>query len=86
MLKRTLFLLTLVFLMLPLQPAHAQNLPPATLPPAAMPLTPVVHSHYAILVDAVSGKVLWERNPETPRPIASTTKMVTRLLLLEGEN
>ncbi len=83
MLKRTLFLLTLVFLMLPLQPAHAQNLPPATLPPAAMPLTPVVHSHYAILVDAVSGKVLWERNAETPRPIASTTKMLTAILLLE---
>ena len=78
MLKRTLFLLTLVFLMLSLQPAHAQTLPPATLP-----LTPIVHSQYAILVDAVTGKVLWERNAETPRPIASTTKMLTAILLLE---
>ena len=44
---------------------------------------PVVHSHYAILVDAVTGKVLWERNANAPRPIASTTKMLTAILLLE---
>ncbi len=47
------------------------------------PVMPVVRSHNAILVDAVTGKVLWERNADTPRPIASTTKMMTAILLLE---
>ncbi len=69
--------------MLPLQMIFAQAPQAAVVPPAAKPLTPVVRSHYAILVDAVSGKVLWERNAETPRPIASTTKMLTAILLLE---
>lgn len=49
----------------------------------AGPMVPVVHSRYAILVDAVTGKVLWARNADAPRPIASTTKMMTAILLLE---
>jgi len=81
MLKRAQLLLGFLFL-LPL-PLSAQTPLPAPVPPIAKPLTPVVHSHYSVLVDAVSGKVLWERNAETPRPIASTTKMLTAILLLE---
>ncbi|MDQ2799692.1 MAG: hypothetical protein M3Y13_08635, partial [Armatimonadota bacterium] len=53
------------------------------LPPVPVPTTPVLHSHYAVLVDAVTGKVLWERNADVRRPIASTTKMMTAILLLE---
>ncbi len=49
----------------------------------AGPIVPVVHSRYSILVDAVTGKVLWTRNADAPRPIASTTKMLTAILLLE---
>ena len=72
-------LLTLTFC---LTPAHAQIPPPL---PAALikPPTLIVRSHYAILIDAVTGKVLWQRNSETPRAIASTTKMLTAILLLE---
>ncbi len=44
---------------------------------------PVVSSHYAVLVDAVTGEVLWTRNADARRPIASTTKMLTAILLLE---
>jgi D-alanyl-D-alanine carboxypeptidase (penicillin-binding protein 5/6) len=47
------------------------------------PTTPQVKSHYAILIDAVTGKVLWSRNPDAEREIASTTKMMTAILLLE---
>ncbi|RYG40962.1 D-alanyl-D-alanine carboxypeptidase, partial [bacterium] len=37
----------------------------------------------AVVVDAASGKVLWQRDPDTPRYPASTTKIMTVLLLLE---
>ena len=76
MLKRTLIFL--VCLLLPLSVGAA---PPPVV--ALYPATPVVHSHYSILVDAVTGKVLWARNPEARRPIASTTKILTATLLLE---
>ena len=78
--KQTIILLGLLFLCLP--PASAQVLAQAA-PPIAKPLTPIVHSQYSVLVDAVTGKVLWARNPETHRAIASTTKILTATLLLE---
>ena len=62
--------------------AGQQGIAPAPAKPKA-PVVPVVRSRYAILVDAVTGKVLWERNADAPRPIASTTKMMTAILLLE---
>ena len=62
------------------QGAASAKLAPA---PPKGPVVPVVRSRYAILVDAVNGKVLWTRNADAPRPIASTTKMMTAILLLE---
>ena len=44
---------------------------------------PVIHARSAILVDAISGQVLFERNADTPRPMASTTKIMTALLFCE---
>ena len=79
MLKRTLIFLTLLCLALPLRLTYAQTAPPV----AANPSVPIVHSHYSVLVDVVTGKVLWARNPETRRAIASTTKILTATLLLE---
>ncbi len=52
-------------------------------PPIAGPTTPQVHSKYAVLVDVATGKVLWGRNADAPRAIASTTKIMTAILLLE---
>ena len=47
------------------------------------PTVPAVHSHYAVLMDAATGKILWARNATVHRPMASTTKMMTAILLLE---
>jgi len=42
-----------------------------------------VHAASAILVDANSGAVLYERSPDAPRPPASVTKILTALVILE---
>jgi D-alanyl-D-alanine carboxypeptidase (penicillin-binding protein 5/6) len=38
----------------------------------------------AVLADAASGQVLWGRDLGTERPMASVTKVMTALLVLEG--
>jgi serine-type D-Ala-D-Ala carboxypeptidase (penicillin-binding protein 5/6) len=45
---------------------------------------PVVTAKAAILIDAQTGEVLWQRNPDLPLPPASTTKIVTALLALQS--
>ena len=42
-----------------------------------------VNAASAILVDANSGMVLFERDPDAPRPPASVTKILTALIVLE---
>jgi D-alanyl-D-alanine carboxypeptidase (penicillin-binding protein 5/6) len=37
-----------------------------------------------ILVDAATGQVLWARGEDTPRPIASITKVMTALVVLQA--
>ena len=44
---------------------------------------PSLGSASAILVDADTGRVLWERRAHVRRPVASTTKIMTALLALE---
>jgi D-alanyl-D-alanine carboxypeptidase len=39
----------------------------------------------ALLFDLRNGRVLWELQPTTPRPIASVTKMMTALIVVERE-
>ena len=38
----------------------------------------------AVLADAATGQVLWGRDVSTERPMASVTKVMTALLVLEG--
>ena len=38
----------------------------------------------AVLADASTGQVLWGRDPDTQRPMASVTKVMTALLVLES--
>ena len=44
---------------------------------------PVVSAKSAVLLDAASGRVLWEKNPDARSLIASTTKIMTGLLIAE---
>lgn len=47
------------------------------------PVAPVVDGKSAIVVDSVTGKVLYEKNCHLRRPPASTTKLMTAILALE---
>lgn len=72
----------------PLPPGAIENsLPPAVVirnaKPISRPDVPREYSKYAVLMDVRTGKLLWERNPNVKRPMASTTKMMTATLLLE---
>lgn len=45
---------------------------------------PQVAAQGAALIDGKTGRVLWEKNGETPLAMASTTKIMTAILVLEG--
>ena len=47
---------------------------------------PEVAAHGAILMEALSGRVLWEKNAHEPMAMASTTKIMTAVLALEQGN
>jgi len=51
-----------------------------------VPDVPAVTARAAILMDAETGQVLYDKNAEQRRPPASTTKIMTALLALEGGN
>jgi len=44
---------------------------------------PEVEAHGAILMDAYSGRILWEKDAHKPLAMASTTKIMTAVLALE---
>ena len=45
---------------------------------------PVIGSESACLMDAQSGQILYEKNAHTKRPMASITKVMTALLIIEN--
>jgi len=66
--------------------AHVLRPPPlALLSTLSQPLQgrPPVTSSSAILVDATTGDVLWQKRPHERKPIASTTKIMTAAVVLE---
>ncbi|HEX8083540.1 MAG TPA: D-alanyl-D-alanine carboxypeptidase family protein [Solirubrobacteraceae bacterium] len=65
-------LIALVVILAFAAPAHAQSGPPAIQAPSA------------ILVEATTGDVVYSRDASERRAIASTTKLMTALLALEG--
>lgn len=75
------------------QAAIARTRPPAAPSsprPSASPVLQVtgapggVKAKGAVLADAASGQVLWARGLDTERPMASVTKVMTALLVLES--
>ena len=65
---------------------------PSRLRPPASPVTEVagapggVKAKGAVLADAATGQLLWGRDAGTERPMASVTKVMTALLVLQGGN
>ena len=45
---------------------------------------PNTSAESAILIDAADGEILYEKNTDTPLPMASTTKIMTALIVLEN--
>lgn len=67
------------------QPA---NLNPAPVRVAAIPPTapPKIAGESAIVLDVVSGRVLYAKNADLPRAVASTQKIITALCILDAGN
>ncbi|MDI6891633.1 MAG: D-alanyl-D-alanine carboxypeptidase family protein [Actinomycetota bacterium] len=51
--------------------------------PAQVAAQPAISAQSGILIDVRTGQVLWEKNPHQKRSIASTTKIMTAVLVLE---
>jgi D-alanyl-D-alanine carboxypeptidase (penicillin-binding protein 5/6) len=78
----------------PLNPRSAQRPQVATpvgqspVHVAAIPQTapPAIVAESAIVIDAVSGRVLYAKNADQPRAVASTQKILTALCVLDAGN
>jgi len=69
--------------------AEAAAAPVATAPSAA-PVwpanAPTLQAQSAILIDARSGEVIFQKNADQPRPVASTQKLLTALIIANRGN
>lgn len=73
--KLITIILTSLFLLFNISPAVKAQIKP-----------PVVSADSAVLMDATTGKILYEKNKNSAYPPASTTKIMTTLLVLENSN
>lgn len=72
------------------RPAAAAPPPIAAAPPGAPDIWPAdapqILAKSAILIDARSGKVLFQKNADAKRPVASTQKLLTALIVARAGN
>ncbi len=59
---------------------------PTEMPTATPTPTPFISGSAAYLIDADSGRVLYDMNSAQPLPIASTTKIMTAIVTIENAN
>lgn len=71
----------LLYVAVPQKPA-AELSAPTQQQTEAVPFSGDVSAEAAVLIEAESGKILWERNSDRRLPMASTTKIMTALLTL----
>ncbi len=69
-------------------PPRAQTTSAEPVRVAAIPATapPPVVGESAIVIDVISGRVLYAKNADLPRPVASTQKIITALCVLDAGN
>ena len=60
--------------------------PAVTDPPPGWPAPPAVQAASYLVVDQATGQVLAERDPDTPRAVASTVKILTAITVLRHRN
>ncbi len=70
----------------PIAPPNPQSQPSGN--SSAVPSTPPppIAGESAIVIDAQSGRVLYAKNADVPRPVASTQKIITALCVLDAGN
>jgi D-alanyl-D-alanine carboxypeptidase (penicillin-binding protein 5/6) len=84
-----LLLFLLLAILAPAAPAQQQQAPEAS-GPAAGPLAPqplqqpAVAAKTAFMINADDGEVLYSKEPDVSLPMASTTKMMTALIVMEN--
>jgi D-alanyl-D-alanine carboxypeptidase (penicillin-binding protein 5/6) len=64
---------------------------PIAAPPAGDPIlwpadAPSIYARHAIMIDAQTGRTLYQKMADTPIPVASTQKLLTALLIAERGN
>ena len=66
------------------QASQPETMAPPVLPPDGS--APNVRAESVVVLDARTGKVLHTKNPDEPRPPASTQKLLTALIIAESGN